>query len=134
MVKTKTLLLIAGIVWLIAGFNILRIGVISYQGYVTFLNLFLSVIIFLCFWIMVFRKLVNKHTTRITNYTEPKKYFWSFFDIPSFMIMAFMITLGVTIRSFNLLPDVVIAVFYSGLGSAIFLAGVNFTVNYFIHR
>lgn len=29
-VKKRTLLLIAGIVWLIAGFNVARLGIISY--------------------------------------------------------------------------------------------------------
>ena len=29
-VKKKTLLLIAGIVWMIAGFNVARLGVLSY--------------------------------------------------------------------------------------------------------
>ena len=30
MVKKRTLLLIAGIVWLIAGFNVVRLGIVSY--------------------------------------------------------------------------------------------------------
>ena len=31
LVKKRTLLLIAGIVWLIAGFNVARLGVLSYR-------------------------------------------------------------------------------------------------------
>ncbi len=31
-VKKKTLLLIAGIVWMIAGFNVARLGVLSYMN------------------------------------------------------------------------------------------------------
>ena len=112
MVKSKTLLLIAGIVWAIAGFNILRIGVVSYAGHVSVLNILISFVILLLFWFMVFRKLVKKHTARIKNYGTAKKYFWNFFDVPSFLIMAFMITMGVTIRMFNLLPDAIIAIFY----------------------
>ena len=34
-VKKRTLLLLASIVWLIAGFNIIRIGILSYTGHVT---------------------------------------------------------------------------------------------------
>ncbi len=131
MVKRRTLLLIAGFVWAIAGFNILKIGVESYAGYVHVTNLILSLLVFLIFWFMIFGKLVVKHTTRIQSYEEEKKFFWNFFDIPSFLIMAFMMTFGITIRSFNLLPDIAIAVFYSGLGLALFGAGLKFIRNYF---
>lgn len=133
MVKSKTLLFIAGIVWMIAGFNILRIGIISYAGHIHILNIVCSVAIFFAFWLMVFRKLVIKHTARIKGYGSEKKYFWNFFDIPAFIIMAFMITLGVTIRALDLLPDAVIAVFYSGLGTALFGAGINFMKHYYCY-
>ena len=111
MVKNKTLLLIAGIVWIFAGFNILKIGVLSYKGYINLLNLFYSFIIFIIFWFMIFKNLVIKHTGRIKRYKELKKYFWNFFDFPSFIIMAFMITVGISIRIFNVLPIFIIAIF-----------------------
>ena len=45
-VKRSTLLLLACLVWCIAGFNILRIGILAYPAYVTAGNILLS---FLCF-------------------------------------------------------------------------------------
>ena len=39
MVKKETLLLLAGLVWGAAGFNILRIGLLAYPGHVTLWNL-----------------------------------------------------------------------------------------------
>ena len=45
--------------------------------------------------------------------------------------MAFMIIFGITIRTFNLLPDRFIAIFYTGLGAALFLAGIIFGLNYY---
>lgn len=71
-----------------------------------------------------------KHTLRIKNFQQPKQYFWKFFDMKSFIIMAVMMTGGVTIRIFHLLPEQFIAVFYSGLGAALFLAGSLFGYNY----
>ena len=131
MVKNRTLLLIASIVWLIAGFNVVKIGFTSYIGRVNIINLIGSAIIFSLFWFKVFSKLVDKHTFRIKSYATEKQYFWNFFDLKSFAIMAFMMTFGILIRVFNLMPEVFIAVFYSGLGSALALAGVKFGVNYF---
>ncbi len=67
--KKENLLIIASLVWLAAGFNILRIGIKSYTGYVTILkNLFLSAVVFLLFCLWVFYKLTVKHTDRIQKY------------------------------------------------------------------
>ena len=79
---------------------------------------------------MVFYKLTNKHTIRIQGYEEEKQLFYKFFDLKSFLIMAFMISFGIIIRSFHLLPERFIAVFYTGLGAALFMAGVLFGRNY----
>ena len=130
MIKNKYLLLIATIVWLIAGFNVLKIGVETYINYVTVINLLLSLAVFLVFWIMVFSKLVKKHTLRISSYESEKQWFYLFFDLKSFIIMAIMMTMGIVIRYYALLPDVFIAVFYTGLGSALALAGILFMVNF----
>lgn len=130
-VKKHHLLFFACVVWIIAGFNVLKIGIESYNEYRTILNYGLTILVFLVFWFMVFYKLTVKHTTRIQGYEEEKQFFYKFFDLKSFFIMAFMISFGIIIRTFHLLPERFIAVFYTGLGAALFLAGVLFGVNYF---
>lgn len=92
LVQKRTLLLLAGVVWLFAGYNIARIGWISYENMRTIQNLTISVLIFLCFWFLIFSKLVKKHTKRILSY-ETKQVAWHFFDQKSFWLMAGMITL-----------------------------------------
>ena len=78
-VKEKSLLLIAGIVWLMAGFNVARLGVLSYlqierQWYLYLL----SMLVFFLFGRMFF-KMSKKHTKRIIAYEEYRP-FWHFFD------------------------------------------------------
>ena len=131
-IKKNYLLLLAGIVWLTAGFNILRIGIISYKSYVTLFHLALSAAVFFLFWFMVFGKLVRRHTDRIVRYEEEMQFILKFFDRKSFIIMAFMMTFGIGLRTSGLCPDIFIAVFYSGLGTAMVLAGLAFTGNYII--
>lgn len=130
MVRKKSLLGLASLVWMIAGFNVFKIGIDTYINYISVINIILSFLVFGVFWYMVFYKLVVKHTLRIKNFQQPKQYFWNFFDMKSFIIMAVMMTGGVTIRIFHLLPEQFIAVFYSGLGAALFLAGSLFGYNY----
>ena len=55
--KRNTLPLIAALVWSAAGFNILRIGL-------------LSAVVFTVFQIFIFGRLVKKHTARICAYEE----------------------------------------------------------------
>ena len=130
MVKNRALLLIAGIVWFAAGFNIARIGFNAYAANISAVNFLCSACIFLIFWFMVFSRLVNKHTGRIKKHDAERQYFWKFFDMKSFIIMAFMMAFGITIRAFEIVPEVFIAVFYTGLGLALSLAGLLFAVNY----
>lgn len=133
-VKKETLLLLACFIWLAAGFNILRIGILTYTGYVSPGNICISLIVFCIFWFMIFYKLTVKHTARIQGYEEEHHFFLKFFDKKSFLIMAFMMTLGISLRSFHLASDHFIAVFYTGLGSALFLAGIIFGKNYYKYR
>ena len=69
MVKKRTLLLIAALVWMIAGLNIVRIGFIEYIGYLKIMNFIFSAGVFIVFWVFVFKKLVNKHTKELKTLT-----------------------------------------------------------------
>lgn len=129
-VKKQNLLIIAALVWVAAGVNILHIGLEAYaEGYVTTLNEVLSVVVGLVFWFGTFYKLTKKHTQRITNYEEQHQYFWHFFDLKSFIIMVIMMTGGIALRVSGIAPSVFIAIFYTGLGSALALAGILFARN-----
>ena len=128
-VKKRTLLLIAGIVWFIAGFNIVRLGLLSYfliqSHWYTYVS---SVIIFLLFGMMFF-KMSIKHTKRIVSY-EDYRPFWHFFDLKAYIIMAFMMSMGIGFMMLGIFSNIFVAYFYSGLGSALLLAGVLFIRNY----
>ena len=119
-VKRNTLLLLACLVWSAAGFNILRIGLMAYPAYGTVFNGLLSVLVFAVFERFIFGKLVKKHTERVSAYSEERHFFLKFFDGKSFAVMAVMMTGGIALR----------AVFYTGLGAALLLAGVLFGRNY----
>lgn len=129
-VSRNTLLLLACLVWSAAGLNIFRIGVAAYCAGITIGRLLLSVVVFLIFQRFIFGKLVKKHTERIRRYGAERQFFWHFFDGKSFVVMAVMITGGIGLRLSGLVPDSWIAVFYSGLGAALTLAGILFGRNF----
>lgn len=72
---------------------------------------------------------VKKHTRRIQNYQETYRPVWHFFDLKAYLIMAVMMGGGIWLRYSGLAPDIFIAVFYTGLGCALALAGVLFDSN-----
>lgn len=94
-VSKKTLLLIAGTVWLIAGINILRIGLTVRTEKWSLPMCLLSLAVLLSFHFFVFRKMVGKHTCRIVGYEEELQPFYRFFNRQAYCIMAFMMTFGI---------------------------------------
>ena len=119
-VSRRTLLLIAGLVWIIAGANILRIGIITWvdDQREWLFKTGEAIVVFLLFFSLIFRRLYNKHTERIGQKADRNCPF-SFFDVKGWLIMGFMITLGILVRKLHLLPTSFIAVFYTGLSSAL---------------
>lgn len=130
-VKKRTLLGVAGCVWILAGFNVVRLGILSYRNLfsISVINILLSVLVFGVFGLM-FYKMSIKHTKRIKGYKEEFRPIWHFFDIKAYCIMAVMMGGGIWLRGSGLVPDVFIAVFYTGLGCALALAGILFWVMY----
>ena len=93
------------------------------------LNLLLTGVVFFLFQ-RLFGRLVKKHTARIRAYQEEKHFFLKFFDRKVFAIMAVMMTGGISLRASGLAPERFIAVFYTGLGAALLLAGLLFGRHY----
>lgn len=132
-VSTEKLMLIAGVVWFIAGANILNLGVHAYMndwGWLVLLLILGSAAVFGVFHIKVFTKMVAKHTDRIYGYDEPKKNFFLFFDKKGYIMMAIMMGGGIGLRMSGLVPEWFIAFFYTGIGFALMMAGVDFVVRY----
>lgn len=95
-VSKNTLLGIAGVVWCIAGVNIVNIGLGAYgsldkaaPGLVLALAA-ASVAVCALFWGKVFSKMLGKHVVRIQAMGDEAQPVWRFFDAKSYLIMAVM--------------------------------------------
>lgn len=47
-----------------------------------------------------------------------------FLTLKGYLIIAFMMTMGITLRRLGTIPEHFFAFFYTGLGSALFIAGL----------
>lgn len=104
-VKKRTLPAIAGCVWLIAGFNVARLGVIAYThaAFAVWQPL-VSPAVFAAFGVMLY-KMSKKHHRRIRGYAEAARPFRNFFDLKAYCIMAFMTGGGIRLRYSGLVSE-----------------------------
>ena len=127
-VPKNHLMLIAGLVWCAAGAMVCVIGLPLELGLAPshLILLPLAGAIFLAVYFLVFSRLVRKRTGRIRARSEDRLPFWHFFNASSWAVMAVMMGGSLALRLSDLMPDWMIAFFYSGLGVALFLCGVRF--------
>lgn len=132
-VEKRTLLLIAGIVWLAAGFNVARLGVLSYLAIERAWYLYVLSVVIFCLFGAMFYKMSKKHTKRIVGY-KARRPFWHFFDAKAYLIMACMMGGGIGFRALGVFPDLFVAFFYSGVGCALASAGIQFLKNFICYH
>lgn len=82
-VNRQILLIIAGTVWIIAGGNILRIGIVTWMNnsHDWMFKIGEATIVFLLFFVLIFKRLYYKHTCRIEQKKETRNCPFSFFDV-----------------------------------------------------
>lgn len=132
-VSTDKLLMVAGIVWLIAGINVIHIGLVAYRhdwGVLIWPLVGGTLVVFGLFHLLIFSKMVDRHTQRIRDYEEGRTSIFKFFDKKGYIMMSVMMGGGIALRLSGLIPDWFFAFFYTGLGAALALAGVFFLVSY----
>ena len=131
-VSQRTLIATAGVVWFIAGINVLAIGIKTWAEASLHYSykIVITILVFTLFFFCIFRPLYTKYCKRISQMPS-KNHPLSFFDTKGWLIMAFMITLGISVRKFNLLSANFIAPFYTGLSIALSLTGVLFINKWF---
>lgn len=130
-VKVPILFLLAGILWLAAGVNILRIGIESLVTVfvpakpLTWILIGAALAVLVGFHFM-FTAMVHRHRKRILGYARERVSLFKFMDLKGYLIMAFMMGLGITLRHLTKLPTEFFASFYNGLGIALSIAGIRF--------
>ena len=130
-IKSEKLLIIASVVWLLAGINILRLGVMAIaETELVVLLLALGIAITFLLFHMMFTKLVGKQSNRIRAYGNEPTCAFAFFDVKGYVMMAIMMGGGIALREFGIIPEWIVAFMYTGIGSALALAGIGFAVHY----
>ena len=133
-VRKIHLLAINGLMWFAIGTRIAVIGLGNYLKMPKeklWWMLTLSFLVFAGFFFM-FKGIVRKYADRIHNLPRPKESVFKTFSLKGYLIIAFMITLGITLQYIPGIPESFFAWFYLGLGAGLLSAGIRFLIKWFI--
>ena len=132
--KKENLITVAGVVWLLAGANVALIGAraaVEMNGAAVGVVGALvagAIAAFFAFHAM-FGTIVLTNAQRIRGLDADRLNFLRFLDLKGYLIMAFMMSFGFGLHLSGLVPGWFFAFFYTGLGSALALAGASFLLH-----
>ncbi len=134
-VNREHLLLMQVLCWLGPGIKIFTTGVKSmaevsshHPERVWWLAL-IAVIVVIVFSLM-FNNFVKRYTRRILDFPERKKSLFAFFDLHGYILIFFMMGLGISLKFIPGMPVEFFAGFYPGLGTALMIAGIRYFVSW----
>jgi hypothetical protein len=128
MVSKRALLFLAAIVWTFAGSMLMFKGskMLDSNNNLPWLKLILVAIAGILFYVGIFAKLSMKHTLRILKMKNRHAFILSFFDFRSYLIMFFMISMGITLRTTGWVPLGTLSLLYLMMSIPLILSSVRF--------
>ena len=114
---------LAALLWLIAGINVLRIGLVSWGSEPNILGSILWLVGSLAFFGgFIFRRVVRRNLAALALRSADSLRWYQCVTPSSWVIMVVMITLGITLRTFGLVPQTFVTGFYTGLGLSLIVS------------
>ena len=126
------LLAINGLMWTAIGTKIAITGLCNYLNTPPeklWWMIPLSVLVFAGFYVM-FTGIVRKYSERIHSLPGPKEPIFKTFSLKGYLIIAFMISLGIGLKYIPGIPEHFFAWFYLGLGLGLLSAGIRFLIRW----
>lgn len=125
--KKEHLYVVAAAIWGIPGIIISIKGISAYliQSSDNLWWLFLVTIFVSISFFFIFRRIVNRYCARIASLTD-KVGIWETFPVRGWLLLFFMMGLGITLKYIPEIPSAFTASFYSGLGPALLQSSVRY--------
>ena len=125
--KRRHLYAVAGIIWGIPGITITLKGIKAYMmqpsGNIWWL-LLVTISVMAAFF-MMFRRITGRYIGRIASLPERVR-IWQTFPLKGWILLAFMMGLGIGLKHIPGVPSAFTASFYSGLGPMLILSSLRF--------
>lgn len=125
--KTKHLYVVAAIIWGIPGIIITLKGIDAYrmQPSENIWWLLLITAAVLTGFFLMFRRIVDRYCGRIAALPDKVK-IWQTFPVRGWVLLVFMMSLGIALKHIPGIPSAFTASFYTGLGPMLLLGSGRF--------
>ena len=135
-VTRHNLLLVAGGAWTIAGGILITRALLELYSihHHLWMELFAGAFLGVIFYLALFARISKKHITRIELMTIDNPCFFSFFNFRSYIMMALMISTGVTLRKLNLINHEILYTFYFTMGVPLLTSAFRFFVTWYKNK
>ena len=135
-VSKRNLLLVAGLVWTIAGGMLISRALMALWiiDHHMWMEILAGIVLGALFYIMLFARISATHITRITLITIDNPCFFSFFNVRSYILMAIMITGGITLRKMDIINREILYTFYLTMGIQLLVSAIRFFAAWIRHK
>ena len=127
MIRRAYTYVLAAVIWGIPGVNIAVKGIRTYMlikpddlWWLMLITIAVSI-----FFFIIFRRVVRKYSERIASLPD-RVMIWQIFPPKGWILLVFMMGLGITLKYIPAVPMSFTASFYSGLGPMLILAALRF--------
>jgi len=127
-VKQEILILLSGLIWSLIGI-LLNIMAVGWLIKLNFMERIIILIIGMALGILIsyfgFVRMIRINTYRILKY-EKKACVFAFQSWKSYVIFVIMVTMGFFMRSSGIVPKLILAPIYMGIGLALFISSIKY--------
>lgn len=126
-VGKHVLILISALLWCLVGLFLISLTwkwLLEFSVSIVLIDGFIGVLMGLIIAYFGFSKIALKNVNRILQYEKEKVCMWAFQKWTSYLLIAFMMTLGLFMRNASFIPKYVLTPIYIGIGLALFLSSL----------
>jgi len=98
------------------------------------LEIFIGIILGSMFYLLLFARISEKHISRITLIPIDNPCFFSFFNFRSYIMMAIMISGGITLRKLDVINHDILYTFYLTMGIPLLVSAYRFFYSWIKNR
>lgn len=127
----KIILIILGAaLWAFASYRILKLGIgmIELHALHHWLNYLIGLAGFFPFFLLIFRKVSRRYINRIINHKYERPCVFGFFDLRGYTLMTFMITMGILVSHWDVIPDLYKGTFFISLGLSLLASAIFYVM------
>lgn len=121
----RSLILVNAVLWAFAAYKILGKGLpalYANHGIIVIL----PCLVIAAGFVMMFNKVSAKYVKRILQLEGERFPIWQFMSPKGYILITFMMTLGITLGRIPAIPEAFFAAFYPGLGSGLAFGAVKY--------